>query len=56
MAKGRKLYDVDCINESGRCYATHCNCTWDGVQRYKKLAKMLGETIDVQHVGYEKTS
>lgn len=39
-----KRYCVDCIRD-GFCYATHMNCTWEDVKTYRKIAKMLGETI-----------
>lgn len=55
MARTRKVYDVNCINKGGMCYATHTNCDWDGVKRYKKLARILGETVEYECVGVERT-
>lgn len=55
MAKKRyvteKRYYVNCIR-NGFCYASHSNCTWDDVKNYKKIAKLLGETItyELTHV------
>ena len=55
MARTKKIYDVNCINKGGMCYATHTNCDWDGVKRYKKLARILGETVEYECVGVERT-
>lgn len=46
----KKLYDVDWILSNGHCYKTTRNCMWEDVVRYRKVAKMLGETIKYYHV------
>ena len=56
MTKGKKLYDVSCYTQGGQCYATHRNCTWDDVKRYKKIASILGESVDVEQIGYVKNT
>lgn len=42
MAKN--TYSVNWYS-NGFCYRTTNGVDWDGVKRFKKLAKMLGETI-----------
>lgn len=40
----RKLYWVNWYR-NGHCYRSTSNVDWDGVRKYKKIAKVLGETI-----------
>lgn len=42
MAKN--TYSVDWIR-NGWCYRTTIGVDWEGVKRFRKLAKALGETI-----------
>ena len=40
----RKVYTVDCYR-NGFCYCTHTECSWEDVKNLRRIAKLLGETI-----------
>ena len=40
----KKRYWVN-FYRNGFCYRSVSDADWEGVKRYKKLAKLLGETI-----------
>ena len=40
----KNFYTVDWYTD-GFCYRTTTGCDWETVKRFKKLAKVLGETI-----------
>ncbi len=44
MAK-KKLYYVRWFTSGGYNYKDTSNVDWDGVKRFKRVAKTLGETI-----------
>lgn len=44
MIRIKVTYSVDWYN-GDYCYRTTTNVDWDGVKRFKKIAKALGETI-----------
>lgn len=41
----KKKYWVDFYTSGGHCYKSVYDVTYDNVLRFKKLAKLLGETI-----------
>lgn len=43
-----KRYYVNCYR-NGFCYASHSDCDWEAVKKFKAIAKMLGETITYEH-------
>ena len=51
IKRKQNLYDVDCISEGGVCYVTHLFCDWDAVKSYRRIARMLGETIRYEKSG-----
>lgn len=50
MAKRKLTYNLYYINfiKDGFCYRTSHSATWKDVLRHKKLAKLLGETIEYE--------
>ena len=42
----KKLYQVDWFTQGGWNYRTTMECDWDAVRRFKKLARLFGETIE----------
>lgn len=40
-----KRYWIDFYTPGGHCYRSVYDCTWKDVLHFKKLAKILGETI-----------
>jgi hypothetical protein len=43
----KKVVNLYCVNwySNGFCYRTTMNCKWEDVQRLRRVAKSLGETI-----------
>jgi hypothetical protein len=50
MAKYRteKRYTIHFLNSSGFCYRSLGNCPYSKVKEERKLAKMFGESIEVE--------
>lgn len=48
MARERNYYWVNCCTPGGFCYASHYNCSWKDVIRFRQIAKLLGETINYE--------
>lgn len=49
MAYKKKRYWVN-FYCNGFCYRSVSDADWEGVKRYKKLAKLLGETITYEEM------
>lgn len=50
MGRAKKLYWVNWYTSGGYCYRSTSNVDWDGVRHFKKVAKMLGETITYEEM------
>lgn len=50
IIRKKKIYDVDWyLKDTDYCYRTTINVTWEQVKVFKRIAKMLGEKIDVRY-------
>jgi hypothetical protein len=52
IVKTEKRYTIHFINSSGFCYRSRGNCPYGYVKEQRKIAKALGEKIEVE---YERT-
>ena len=50
--KKTKLYTVNWVR-NGFCYRTTMGCDWEAVKDCKRIAKLLGETIEYEFDHYK---
>ena len=53
MARKQKIYSVNWYS-NGFCYRTTTNCSWEDVQSIKRTAKLIGETVKYEVIGYKQ--